>query len=176
MTTKHVTSRPSAARRSSVRRIAALTCVLACGLGVGAAQAQPTSTSNAHTVPAQQDVAFKGPPPVRLIGDAATLLLRPYRACWSGAHGGVCYDGFPPQPLASLGGTSRPVHLAFTATVGTSTSLRLTPAVTAARSDWSAPVLGSGGSTCRSSPTVATASTSSARDRKEMSSLPAPSR
>ena len=106
-------SHPATKSRSRIRRVAAVTCVVALGLGVGAAQAQPARPSQSTPAAAHETLDFSGPPAVRLDNGSVTLALRPYTSCWT--HGDVtgCYDGMPMKPLASLGGTYGPVRLAF---------------------------------------------------------------
>ncbi len=107
------TTHPATKSRSRIRRIAAVTCVVALGLGVGAAQAQPAHSPQNTTSPMHLAPAFQGPPPLQLTNGSITLSLSPYTSCWT--HGNVtgCSDGAPLQPLASLGGTYGPIHLAF---------------------------------------------------------------
>jgi len=85
------------------------------GLGVGAAQAQTAHSIQPATTYQEQTPLFRGPPPVQLSDRLATLSVHPYSSCWSGRHGGVCYDGFPPRPLPSLGGSTGLVRLGFAA-------------------------------------------------------------
>jgi hypothetical protein len=86
---------------------------LALGGGLVASQAQAqAATPGKAGIPAGT-AAFHGPPNVRLSTDSVSLSLHPYTACWSNDHQGVCYDGIPPRPLPSLGGTYSAVTLAF---------------------------------------------------------------
>lgn len=118
MTAHGTSAQPAAAapsRKWSVRgRLGGAACVLALASGLIAAQAQGSlSTDRApHT---SQQAPPQGPPPVRLSNSALTLALHPYTSCWSSGQVGMCYDGIPPRPLPSVGGTAGSVTLAFAA-------------------------------------------------------------
>lgn len=108
-TTTHP-SRPTRWRRR--HKAAAFGCVLALAGITSAAQA--TTPAGGPSLPAAERSSLQqGPPPVRLIAGGVVLALDPYTSCWSTASSGMCYDGMPPAPLPSLGGTTGPVRLAF---------------------------------------------------------------
>lgn len=114
MTTERLTRLPASGDRpKALRRIAAVACGVTLALGASASQAQAAFQGGERPVEPRRALAFQGPPDVRLTNGSVTLLLHPYGSCWSDAHQGVCYDGSPPRPLASLGGTSTQVRLAF---------------------------------------------------------------
>jgi hypothetical protein len=95
-------------RRSGVAFAVAL--LLAFGLGPAQAARPHSNTAVAHT---PQTASASGPPPVRLFTSFVVLALHPYTSCWTSGNSGVCYDGFPPRPLPSLGGTEGGIRLAF---------------------------------------------------------------
>ena len=109
-------SAPTAHRRPTQRhrrhQAAAVGCVLALASITSAAQA--TTPAGGPSLPAAERSSLQqGPPAVRLIAGGVVLALDPYTSCWFTANTGTCYDGIPPAPLPSLGGTTGPVRLAF---------------------------------------------------------------
>lgn len=99
-------------RRPS-RGVTALALVAALGVGGGTAQALASSPAEGVSARPAAAPRFVGPPPLRLDAKSVSLQTKPYTACWSNSHGGVCYDGIPPQPPPSLGETFYPVTLSF---------------------------------------------------------------
>ena len=91
----------------------AVGCVLVLAGITSAAQA--TTPAGGPSLPAAEHLILQqgAPPPVRLIAGRVVLALDPYTSCWSTASSAMCYDGIPPTPLPSLGGTTGPVRLAF---------------------------------------------------------------
>jgi hypothetical protein len=74
------------------------------GSHTGAADGAARHTASASPPP---------PPPVRLSTGLVSLAVHPYSSCWTSGNSGLCYDGRPPDPLPSLGGTEDSVRLAF---------------------------------------------------------------
>ncbi len=124
MSVQRTVSRPAFASRSTLHRISAIACLFALAPGLSAAAAK-TAAPNATTSrspdqhssdmqgPEVQGPEVQGPPPVRLFTSSLTLAVHPYTSCWTSGNAGMCYDGIPPSPLPSLGGTSGPVKLSF---------------------------------------------------------------
>lgn len=88
----------------------AVAVLLAFGLGPAQAASPHSNTAVAHT---PQTAFASGPPPVRLFTSFVALGLHPYTSCWKSGNSGLCYDGFPPDPLPSLGGAEGGIRLAF---------------------------------------------------------------
>jgi hypothetical protein len=102
--------RPARWRRR--HQAAAVGCVLALA-GITSAALATTSAGGPSLPAAARPGPQQGPPPVRLVAGGVVLALDPYTSCWSTASSAMCYDGIPPTPLPSLGGTTAPVRLAF---------------------------------------------------------------
>lgn len=112
MPASRTASRPAAAR-SVLRRVAATACVLALAPALSTAEAQTAVRMDGSQPSAQPASAADGPPPVRIIAGSVRLAVHPYTSCWISGNSGLCYDGIPPSPSPSLGGTGLPVKLAF---------------------------------------------------------------
>ncbi len=93
--------------------LGAAACVVALASALMAGPAAALLSPDTSATHPLQQTPPKGPPNVRLSTGSVNLALHPYSSCWSTGHSGMCYDGMPPRPLPSVGGTDGPIGLAF---------------------------------------------------------------
>lgn len=107
------TSNPTYRSRSLLSPLGAVACVVALASALMAGPAAALLSPDTSATHPLQQTPPKGPPPVRLSTYSVSLAVNPYSSCWSSGNAGMCYDGIPPRPLPSVGGTDGPIGLAF---------------------------------------------------------------
>lgn len=156
--------------------LGAAACVVALASALMAGPAAALLTPDTSATHVERQTPPKGPPNVRLSTGSVNLALHPYSSCWSTGHSGMCYDGMPPRPLPSVGGTDGPIGLAFARDRWRFRVSVTDEEGTEATSTSSEPARATGGSPWARFPTVATGPTCSDTDRRATSLPPSPSR